>query len=71
MTEYEWRQKFGKHLQDLLNRKDISAYKASKESGVPLNNWYTYIRGEVTPTVFTALKLARYFHISLDELLRV
>lgn len=71
MTEYVWRQKFGRHLQDLLNKKDISAYKASKESGVPLNNWYTYIRGENAPSVFTALKIANYFHISLDELIRV
>lgn len=71
MTELEWRQRFGAHLQDILNERDVSAYRASLDLGWGKTTIYYLIDGEHSISAFKAVQLAEYLGVSLDELLDV
>lgn len=58
-----------KIFESLLQERDITAYKVSKETGVTqtaLSNWK---RGKSTPSVKNLQKIADFFNVSIDYLM--
>lgn len=56
-------------FEKLLNERNITAYKVSKDTGVTqtaLSNWKT---GKSTPTAKTLQKIADYFGVTIDYLM--
>ena len=56
-------------FEKLLNERNITAYKVSKDTGVTqtaLSNWKT---GKSTPTAKTLRKIADYFGVTIDYLM--
>ena len=56
-------------FEKLLNERNITAYKVSKDTGVTqtaLSNWKT---GKSTPTAKTLQKIADYFGVTVDYLI--
>lgn len=60
--------KFLDVLQDLLDDNNISLRKLSSEIDVPFQVLYAYKQKDFYPNIETAVKLADYFHCSLDYL---
>lgn len=60
---------FAQNLCDLMQKRNVSSYKLAKDLGVHIStvsNW----RGGAAPQVGHAQKVAEYFSITVDELLR-
>lgn len=56
---------------ELLQSKDVSAYKLSKESGIDEASISRWKKGAELPSVDNLIKLAAYFGCSVDYLLGI
>lgn len=59
---------FAKVLSELIDTSGTTAYSISKKIGVSDVSLYKWREGETTPNLDTAIKLADYFGVTLDEL---
>ena len=59
---------FKKNFDQNIKAKNISIKQLSKQCGISLNTLYYYLRGDGLPNVKTAIKIADYFQVSLDQL---
>ena len=54
----------------ILDKKNISCYKLSKETGIPQSSLSDYKTGKTEPTAKNISILADYFGVTVDDLLR-
>lgn len=59
---------FAKVLSELIDTSGTTAYSISKKIGVSDVSLYKWREGETTPNLDTAIKLADFFDVTLDEL---
>ena len=62
---------FKDKLCKLMDERSISAYKLSKETGIPQSGISQYRSGKVVPGLDKAQIIADYFGVSVDSLLSV
>lgn len=55
-------------LFEIMEQKEISAYRLSKDIGVSQGNISDWKHGNKTPNMHTLIKLADYFDVSIDYL---
>ncbi|MCL2053844.1 MAG: helix-turn-helix domain-containing protein [Oscillospiraceae bacterium] len=53
----------------LLNEKDITPYRMSKDTGIPDRMIGYWKKGERIPSAESLIKIADYFNVSVDYLL--
>lgn len=53
---------------DILNKKGISIYRLSKDTGIAYSALQGYLTGRISPTKSTLERLSGYLGISADEL---
>ena len=58
---------FIENLKDLILQSGLSLRQLAKESGVTAMQYSRYLKGSI-PTIDVTLKIAKYFHCSLDFL---
>ncbi|HWT74337.1 MAG TPA: helix-turn-helix transcriptional regulator [Mobilitalea sp.] len=56
-------------FEELLNLNNITAYKVSKDTGIPYSALSEWKAGRSTPKQDKLIKLAEYFGVSIDYLL--
>ncbi|MEC5271731.1 helix-turn-helix transcriptional regulator [Caldifermentibacillus hisashii] len=61
---------FSLRIQNLCEKHDYDYNKLSRELGFSDNTFGHYARGERTPDIFTLVKIADIFQVSLDYLIR-
>lgn len=69
--EKKWLKRFGPHLWDIVNSKDLSIQKLSRLSGVSATALFGWVNGEHIPTVYNLMKVAKTLGVSLEYLVRV
>lgn len=58
-------------LNVILEEKNISIHKLSKEAEIPVSNIYKIIQGKnLNPGVYTVKAIADYLGITIDELVK-
>lgn len=55
-------------LRELRNSRCLSVFDISKAVGVSENTVYRWERGELVPTLEPAMKLARYFGLTVEDI---
>ena len=68
MTEREWRNRFSLKLQQLMLRYGFSETMLATRSNLGIPAIYKYLHAQRTPSILSALNIAKAFGISLDEL---
>ncbi|MCL2054132.1 MAG: helix-turn-helix domain-containing protein [Oscillospiraceae bacterium] len=63
--------KFSQIFSELLEVRNITAYKISKDTGISDSVIGYWKKGERTPTAENLIKLSNYFDVSVDYLLGV
>ena len=53
-------------FQKLLDERDITAYKVSKQTGIELSTLSAWKKGKYTPKVDKLAKIAAYFGVPVD-----
>lgn len=61
---------FGYRLETLMRNKGYGVIDVAEGSGMDPNTIYRYIRGERSPTLYSAVRLAKALHCSVDDLLK-
>lgn len=60
-------EKFSDILNDLITDKNMSLRKLAEDSGISANQYSKYLKGAI-PTIPVAVRIANYFHHSIDFL---
>ena len=60
---------FVERFGDILQNKDITAYRVAKETGISQGLMAEYKKGIKTPTAENLVKIADYLGVSVDYLL--
>ena len=68
MTEKEWRNRFALKLQQLMLRYGFTETMLAARSNLGQPAIHRYLYAQRTPSILSALNIARAFGISLDEL---
>lgn len=58
-----------KNFENLLKTKGVTAYRVSKETGIPTSTLSDWKRGRSTPKVDKLKILADYFKVDIEDLL--
>ena len=59
---------FKDKLQALLDDRDIKSADLCRDTGIPSSLMSNYLNGKKSPGMDNSMKIAEYFHITLDEL---
>lgn len=68
MDKQAWMRAFGENLRRMLTARGYSCQRLSNRTGVEMKMIWRYTVGQVTPNLYTALKLAKGLDCSLEEL---
>ena len=68
MDKQAWMTAFGENLRRLMDARNYSCQRLSNRTGIDMQLIWKYTVGQVTPNLYTALKLARGLRCSLEEL---
>lgn len=60
---------FSQRLRDIINKKNLSDYKFSKESKIPRNTLHYWLKGYSEPLMDNLIKLANYLDYTIDFLI--
>lgn len=55
-------------IQHLIEQRNLTAYKISKDTGIPQSTFSDWKRGRMKPSVKHLITLSNYFNVSLDYL---
>lgn len=61
---------FAKNLKELRRKKEITQEALAKETGIALHNIGSYEEGRSMPRIDKLCRLAEYFRITIDELIK-
>ena len=64
----EYQNRFKDNLKELRTEKNVGQVELAKEIGVSKGIISLWENGLREPNLFSLIKLAKYFHISIDEL---
>lgn len=53
-------------LETLLKKKNVTAYKMGKETGIPMTSVYDWMSGRSKPKIDNLVKLSTYFGVDLS-----
>ncbi len=59
---------FAENFVRILEEKNISRYRLSKDIGIPAPSLQRYVNGEGEPTLGNLIKISEYLSVSMDEL---
>lgn len=66
----ERREGLYKKFKQLLEERNITAYRVWKDTGIPQSTLSDWKSGRSTPKVDKLIKIANYFEVPLEELLK-
>lgn len=55
-------------IKNLIVKKGVSIYEAASSTGIPYSTMHDYCEGRMNPSTVNAIKLARYFGITVEDL---
>lgn len=70
ILERIWNRQVSSRLQEILSERDITAYALMKELGINKSTFYMCLQGERDWSIENLIKIADYFNVSIDYLIR-
>lgn len=67
LDDNELKKAFGKTLKELRIKLNLTQKELSKHVQIPIQSISVYERGEICPTIIQAMRLSRFFNLSIDD----
>lgn len=69
LTDEEIKKAFGKTLKEYRTKLNLTQKELSQKVKIPVQSISVYERGEICPTIIQAMRISRFFNLSIDDII--